>query len=159
MELVVDIVFLAVSVFLFGTTYTFRVANIESGGGPAFWPRILLGIIIVLEIVLIVLTYRKFKKGELKKEKDPEVINPQNLYIGIGAMALYILLINYLGFLISTILFMFAMMHFLQVKLRRNIIVSLVGSYIIAYVFVGLLMVPLPQGISVFGMLSSVLGL
>jgi hypothetical protein len=159
MELIVDLVFLAVSIFLFGTTYTFRVANIESGGGPAFWPRILLGVMIVLEIVLVIISYRKYKKGELKKEKDPEVVNPKNLYIGIGGMALYILLISYLGFLISTMLFMFIMMHILQVKLRRNIIVSVVGAYIISYVFVGLLMVPLPQGVSVFGMLSSVLGL
>lgn len=159
MELILDIATLAVSVFLFGYTYTFRTIAVASGGGAAFWPRILLGVIILLEIALIFFTAIKFKNGELKKERDPGRINPQNLYIGIGSMFAYIVLMNYVGFLISTVLFLLFLMYILKVPPLRNILTSVVGAYLIAIVFVSLLLVPLPEGVSIFRIISSTFGL
>lgn len=159
MYLILDVIILLVSIFLFGVTFTFSTINIESGGGGAFWPRILLGLIIVLEIGNIIYTYIKNKKGEIKVEKDPEIVYPQNLYTSVGLIVVFIILMNIIGFFLATVLYLFFMMLILKVKTVRNVIISLVGAYGISFVFVVLLMVPLPQGVSVFRTISSALGL
>jgi hypothetical protein len=159
MQLIVDFVLLAFSIFMFAVTFTYQVVNIESGGGGAFWPRILLGAMIILELINIPVTIKKLKRGELKREEDPELVNPQNLYISIAAMAVYIFVMKYLGFFVSTVLYSCYMMYVLKVKLVRNIIISVVSNYAMAYIFVVLLMVPLPQGVSIFGTISMLLGI
>ena len=159
MYLILDVIILLVSIFLFGVTFTFNTINIESGGGGAFWPRILLGLVIVLELGNIIYTYIKNKKGETKVEKDPEIVYPQNLYTSIGLIVGFIILMNMIGFFLATVLYLFFMMLILKVKNLRNVIISIVGAYGISFVFVVLLMVPLPQGISIFRTISSVLGL
>lgn len=158
MELIFDLVILGVSIILFGSTYAFTGLNIKTGGGPAFWPRVLLILIIALDIVLILFSYKKFKKGELKSKKDENAIYPNNLYITIGSLLAYIILMQYIGFLISTVLFIAFLMYILKVNRLRTILTSLISGYVITFVFAKLLMVPLPQGVSVFRIFSQVLG-
>ncbi|MGB4439125.1 MAG: tripartite tricarboxylate transporter TctB family protein [Sedimentibacter sp.] len=158
MELILHLVILAISLILFGFTFLFNGLNINTGGGPSFWPQILLVLIIVLELVVLVFTYKKYKNGELKRKKDESVIYPQNLYISIVSLTLYIVLMQYIGFLISTVIYLCFMMHILQVKLKTYLIISLLSGYIITFVFGNLLMVPLPQGISIFRIISQTLG-
>ncbi|MFB0919026.1 MAG: tripartite tricarboxylate transporter TctB family protein [Clostridiaceae bacterium] len=159
MYLILDVIILLVSIFLFGVTFTFNTINIESGGGGAFWPRILLGLVILLELGNIIYTYIKNKKGETRVEKDPEIVYPQNLYTSVGLIVGFIILMNMIGFFLATVLYLFFMMLILKVKNLRNVIISIVGAYGISFVFVVLLMVPLPQGISIFRTISSILGL
>lgn len=159
MELIVHIVILAISSILLALTFQFEGLNINTGGGPAFWPQILLSLIIVLELFVIAFTYKKYKNGELKKEKDESVIYPQNLYISVTALALYIVLMQFVGFLISSIIYLVFMMYILKVKLKTNLIVSILSGYLITFVFGNLLMVPLPRGSGIFRAIGSILGI
>lgn len=159
MELIVHIIILAISAIMLIFTFQFEGLNISTGGGPAFWPQILLSLIIILELLVIAFTYKKYKKGELKKEKGEGTIYPQNLYMSIASLTLYIILMKYIGFLISSTIFMIFMMYILKVKLKTNIIVSLLSGYVITFVFGNLLMVPLPRGMGVFRAIGSMLGI
>lgn len=159
MELIVHIIILAISAIMLLLTFQFKGLNISTGGGPAFWPQILLALVILLELFIIAFTYKKYKNGELKKEKDESVIYPQNLYISIIALTFYIILMQYIGFLISSTIYLIFMMYILKVKLKTNIIVSLLSGYIITFVFGNLLMVPLPRGIGIFRAIGNMLGI
>lgn len=80
---------------------------------------------------------------------------PQNFKIGFGLLVLYVFLIPYIGFAISTLLFFLAnmfMMGFRNVK--KLIPLSLLLTAIVVIVFPILLDIPLPRGVAVFNSIS-----
>lgn len=157
MELILHFVILAVSIILFAITYLFQGLSIETGGGPAFWPRILLILIIVLEVIVIFHTYKKVKNGKSNVKKDEDSIYPNNLYITILALTVYIIAMKYIGFFISTVAFLIFMMVVLKVKLKINLFVSIASGVAITFLFGNLLMVPLPAGMGIFRIISGIL--
>ena len=120
--------------------------------GPAFYPRFLLLLIIILSLSLILqslLVYGRGKKTE-KIAFDLWLKNYQPTLLSFFIFGLYVLLLPKLGFLLSTTLFVAALQWLLGEPLWRRLPGSAllgVGTSLIAYLAFELyLRVLLPRG-------------
>lgn len=154
---------LVVSVVMYIATYSFEALT-TTVVGPAFMPQIISVAIGVFSILIIVNGFRKVRH-EKKEETIPEPVvevhddemtpGEQDSYkpviMTLLLMVVYVILMPIVGFLITTILYIFLQMMILSHKTTRKIwlfaLVSIVSSIIIYYVFRNVFYVMLPTGI------------
>ena len=110
MEIVFLLILLGASVVFLGETYRYEVPSYDTSGGPAMFPRyvliILCATIILLLIQLIVKKQGKtFVFGELFR-------NERGVFL--AALLMYVLLLNPVGFLASTIVFLLFTVNYLS---------------------------------------------
>jgi putative tricarboxylic transport membrane protein len=128
--------------------------------GPDFWPKLAIGlmaIMCVFEIVKIALGARVEAQGiaeTLDQEDDAEegaVRFPGLLAGGIGLVLAYGLLVPVLGFLISTFAFLVAFMYLGRYRSHGPIwLAGLLGTLVLAVVFLKVVYVSLPRGVPPF---------
>lgn len=120
-------------------------ADFPTGVGetsPAFFPRVIVALIAVFAIAQIVKSIR------LDNEQTYEITKEKVITVGIaaGLVVAYVVTIPYFGFLIGTILFLIASMHFSGVeRVRKSVPVAFGLALALQYIFVGFLRVPLPD--------------
>ncbi|SFD87307.1 Tripartite tricarboxylate transporter TctB family protein [Lentibacillus persicus] len=147
-NLLVSAIVLIISIFVFISTF-----NIN--GGAAYFPfglSILLGL---LSIILMVnsLEFVKINKHYLKDnvtKRDNPFYGPSfKRALVAGLMStVYVVLFNYVGFIISTLLFIPSFFLFMQIKGYLKYIFITLGFIIFIYIiFVTILRVFLPAGI------------
>ncbi|PMC35945.1 tripartite tricarboxylate transporter TctB family protein [Bacillus sp. UMB0899] len=89
------------------------------------------------------------KEEEVVEEKKK--ISPLSVLGTVGLLALYITLLPYLGFLIMTTVYLFFQMYLLAAKTERNIpifiVISIITSVFIYYIFKYVFHLMLPAGI------------
>ena len=117
--------------------------------GPAFFPKFILAVILCLSILLI---YNSFRHQD--DSKIPGTKNDLSLFALVfiyGVMGAYIYLMQILGFLISSFLFLLTMQWFLSGCNNRHlgnmVLISIVSAFVVYYTFVNYLGVFLPRGI------------
>jgi len=139
-----------------GGLVLFLTRNFPSGqgnvqiSGPAFFPN-------VLAIVLIAVGLIEGLTGSIKDEgsfasigdiwrgmKKPEFVN---ILLLVGLFLFYIFFVEFLGFIITTFLFLFIVMWRLGVPWIKNIMYSAVFLVVIVLIFGKLFTVSLPSGI------------
>lgn len=111
--------------------------------GPALFPRILAGLLILFGVLLIAQVRRP-------PEGEALAVSPVAVAKGIGVLAAiagYIALANRLGFLLTASAMVLAMMLLLGVRVRTAVPVTIAGVLLTALLFERLLRVPLPQGV------------
>ena len=119
--------------------------------GPAFYPRFLLLLTLLLSLALVVQDVLAHLKQE-KKGKGAFInwLNHQSTLLSFAVFGAYVLLIPKLGYLLSTILFVTALQWLLGKPLWRRLPGSLsigIGTSLITYViFEKYLHVFLPRG-------------
>lgn len=119
--------------------------------GPAFYPRFLLLLTLLLSLALVVQDVLAHLKQE-KKEKGAFInwLNYQSTLLSFAVFGAYVLLIPKLGYLLSTILFVTALQWLLSKPLWRRLPGSLsigIGTSLITYmIFEKYLHVFLPRG-------------
>lgn len=119
--------------------------------GPAFYPRFLLLLTLLLSLALVVQDVLAHLKEE-KKEKGAFInrLNYQSTLLSFAVFGAYVLLIPKLGYLLSTILFVTALQWLLGKPLWRRLPGSLsigIGTSLITYmIFEKYLHVFLPRG-------------
>ena len=117
--------------------------------GPALFPRIIGGGMVVCSILLIVSGIRHRKSAPLAVFGDwvrsPALVT--NFVLVIAAALFYIFASDILGFpLISTIILLVLFMR-LGVRVLPSVLISIGVTFCIYQVFAGLLLVPLPLGL------------
>ena len=134
--------FFSVVIFLYSNQY--KVGNVTQYG-PNFFPQILSVIMLFLSLMLIV----NAVKG--KSEKDLESIDKTGFIrssITLGIAITYLIIMQFLGFFIATVLFLYVLMTFIGHKGKLVRIISCLGVTIVVYgIFYLFLKVPLPGGI------------
>lgn len=118
--------------------------------GADFFPRIMAIIMIILAVLLLITT---FYDKTLKNTKLSDIFNRSMKLpiVGILILTIYLLIMDYLGFIISTIVLNLVLLLIFKVKkLHYLILVPLLTTLIIYYVFSNFLMVPIPEGIFSF---------
>lgn len=119
--------------------------------GPAFYPRFLLLLTLLLSLALVVQDVLAHLKQE-KKEKGAFInwLNYQSTLLSFAVFGAYVLLLPQLGYLLSTILFVTALQWLLGKPLWRRLPGSLsigIGTSLMTYViFEKYLHVFLPRG-------------
>lgn len=108
------------------------------------FPRILsIGILILNTIQLI-----KVMTGKILERKRRDEIEPKKLLIILSASIVYILALQILGFLISSLIYLAVSMYFLRVKNKKLLLLVSIATVVIIYISFGtLLNVPIPKGI------------
>ena len=132
---------LSVAIYLFAGTYK---GSGVSTYGPNVFPQFLAVMLFITSILLIV----NAVKG--KSQTDLEGINFPGLIrtgITVGISIIYLVAMQFLGFLISTLIFLLVMIRYLGQKNKLTLIISSVSVSIIVYaIFKDFLKIPLPTG-------------
>lgn len=135
---------IGVSVYLYWITFSFPPPLQPKAPGPAFFPRLCLGAIIVFSLwILAEALLHKREEGETVRFKTKRFL------VAAGMVALYLLLLPRLGFLLTGFLYLSAALSMRMVNRLRALMLS-AGLVVALYLlFDVLLNISLP-GFSVF---------
>ena len=112
----------------------------DFGPGPGFFPTWLSGILLVLSLVYL---YQSVRSSTHDGDPMPSRKAQKKILIILGCMALYLILLPYLGFVLSSTVFLFLLL-FKGYKWYTNLLISVAASLILFVVFDQLLGVQLP---------------
>jgi hypothetical protein len=145
--------FLALSVFIYAVSYTIKLVKADSLG-PQFFPRLVSFIMAQLAVYLIAVNALRLRRNREKTEKKIFKLNIPLIVTSVLLVA-YGLLINSLGFIVTTMLYLFVQIYMLLplecLKKRSYMIitacVSLLTPVFIYYLFYMAFNIFLPVGI------------
>ncbi len=156
--------FISIGFLVFGAYFLVISLQLESRPNveinPGAWPAFLTLMMIVLGIVLLI---RSMKAQPVVVEEEEEsdllaegeLVYPKNFIYLIIVLALYIICLNYLGFIISTILVLFVTTAFFGMKKwSSRIVTSVVATAGFILLFPILLQAPFPRGVGIFRTIS-----
>lgn len=127
--------------------------------GPDFWPRTVIGLMAaacLFEIVKILLGLKVEARGvadalESEEAEEAETKYPWLLVGGIALVTLYAFVVDYLGFLLSTFLFLAAFMYLGRCRHHRTVWLTSAGITVAAAIlFMRITYVSLPRGVPPF---------
>jgi len=135
-------IYLGLGFLVFGVV-TWIVAGYEATGytyrsiSPAFFPRLLAGLISLLGIILFIQSRRK---GKLVEKDEGVFTIESSVFRRIILITLisffYVFVMQYIGYILSTFLFLFFVMkYFYKVALRTNLIISIALPIILNVAF------------------------
>lgn len=150
-----------VAAIMFTMTFSFEeFAGSSVGVGVEFMPRVIAVLMLITAGAIIISAYRNRGKqlkvidgetGLEVEEEDPNSKNYKKLGISLGAMIIYALLTQFIGFLLASILYLITQMFILSDNDKKKLIVigiiSIVMSVIVYFIFRNVFYVMLPQGI------------
>lgn len=151
-ELILNVAILAFSIFCYwfvgATTPPSSMPGIMSA---ADWPRlILIGLVIALSINIVKLL-RESKKNAGAEAKKWRELFPPRFIVAFVILVAYSIILEYLGFLPSTFLFVMAFSALIGLrKISHLVLGALCSSVAIYVIFQILLQVLLPRGMGVF---------
>jgi putative tricarboxylic transport membrane protein len=156
-EVVPELVVLAAAIYLFVLAGDFSSRQQPGQLGPAFWPRLAaigLAIALVVRIVQCVREHRRpvvrrvGEFDEIEGEKAP--VNRRSAAIGMGLALGYVIATMYLGYMLATMAFIGAFVWLGGQRRWPVPVVAIVGGLALTYLFVGVVYVSVPTGVSVF---------
>ncbi|MDU1911202.1 tripartite tricarboxylate transporter TctB family protein [Fusobacterium sp.] len=143
LETIFSVFLCIVSAFIFYSSTQFNMAFIgDSGLGPDFFPKIIAIILFILSGILFA--------GSIKNKDKKSIYNSNMRYtfMVIFAFAIYIFLIDRIGYLISTIIFAFVIITILKSKSKiLNIIFAIIFPAALYLLFTYAFKVSLPTGL------------
>lgn len=139
--------------FMLNTTRPFR----GTGLGPAAWPRVMLALIAVCAAIWLVQELLAWRRGRVAAAAAPigEVYSYAKAAVGLVMIVAYGWLLPVIGFPITTAAFI-ALWCILG-GVRRPLAViplSLVGTGVLLWIFMGLALMPLSRGQGIFDRIS-----
>ncbi|MCM3571382.1 tripartite tricarboxylate transporter TctB family protein [Neobacillus mesonae] len=141
---------LLLGIGMYLTTFSFKELT-SSKIGPAFMPQIISIFICIVSVFIIVNGFKRLKFLNESKEEQVEKPAYFPVVLSLVLMIGYLILMPSLGFLMTTTLYLFFQMYLLANKSTRKIpvliIISIVSSVVIYYIFHSLFYVMLPSGI------------
>ena len=153
MDLIFSIVLLLGSIYLFFLVGAESPAASATELGAAFWPRIILVLLMIL-VVVNILNYIKTAKAEGKSlvaNVDMAAFFKSKLFIGIIIVFVMALVLPYIGFIPACFLFLMAYGMLLGDKKNPVAVIrSLILTLIIYAIFQGALDIMLARGIGPF---------
>ena len=139
------IVILLLGVCIWVMTGKFAHIGGEGGFGPAFYIKFLL---IFLLVLIAIQFYRTIKEKE--EQGNFELKTLKTPAITVGILVIYILLLNLIGFLIASLIFVFVCMRVFHAKLLSSIVVTVSVVFFTYGLFRYVFRVLLPVG-TIFG--------
>ncbi|WP_077619429.1 tripartite tricarboxylate transporter TctB family protein [Bacillus sinesaloumensis] len=146
--------------FFLSVTPTIKITNASFAVGPRSWPYILLTLMLIMGAYGIIKTFVKSKISKAtetieKEEPGRKVFNLSIPMLSLVTVIIYVVLLNFVGFIISTILFLYGISFLLGAKKQvGTIIFSIITTVVFVVLFSVLLQIPLPRGTGIFRELS-----
>ena len=157
-NLIVGIALFSLSLLFLLTMHNFVSGGFETEIGSFFFPKFVITIILILSAILVIIGFLKvikkdfavtYKSEEQKiyEEMSASEENPLNILIYVFLLFQYVLLLYFVGFLLSTPFIIFFVMLILRGrKLKILISISIIVSFVIYYLCFYLMRVMLPTG-------------
>jgi putative tricarboxylic transport membrane protein len=117
--------------------------------GPALFPGLIASGLCVGGLIMLVRGWRA-RASSPWLAMDDWVRSPRHvlaLLVLLGSVLFYILVSQWLGFLLSAVLILTVLFRVLQLPLARALLIAVVATLVIHFAFYKLLRVPLPWGI------------
>jgi len=135
---------LGVSTFLYSRTFPTLPDGVI---GPGLFPMVISGVMTILGLYLVLCSL-KLRKSVAETKNIPHSkfelkLKMKGLIVPLAVLA-YILLVEQLGFLMTTWALNFILFLIFKVKLIKAVLISVVATLTIYYLFAILLSVPLP---------------
>jgi putative tricarboxylic transport membrane protein len=115
--------------------------------GPALFPSVLAVLFIFCGIGLIIQGVRQREKMLKFDLGTVSAAGWINIAFVLGTVACYILLAEYVGFLIFSFVILLILMKWLRVKTLHSLVMSIAVTLAIYLLFAKVLLVPLPWGL------------
>ncbi|MBQ2062881.1 MAG: tripartite tricarboxylate transporter TctB family protein [Oscillospiraceae bacterium] len=148
---IISAVMIAIAGYVFYETSKYQFAEGAVGQkNPAMWPRFLAILLIILSVLLIIETIFKKQTEEEKKTKviDWGSAGMKKVYLMVGIVALFVLLMQVIGMLLALLVCLPLMMLLMGCKNKLMLIIYPLGLVGFCYVFFELIMtVTLPPPI------------
>lgn len=158
--------FVIIAFFVFMLYDSFKLHKIQRFGdvGSGFWPILALSAAIILSIALLISNLKKYQgrkkqpSGEASTSPAAEIdLKNRRKKFVLSAICLlgYILIMPYIGFILATIVYVFAFI--LALEERRNLVLALspfLLTALIVIVFAKFIGMPLPRGVDFFAAFS-----
>jgi len=141
-ETVIALVMIFISIIIYLLTLNFEAGKLSGSVGPSSIPRLWSIILAAFSIRLI---FKNFRNPQIESDEKRNSVKTIGL---IFLMATYLLIMNYLGYYISTGLFLILGMIWMNFK-NYLVIALTTGGFLLMsyYVIQTLLQVPLPEGL------------
>lgn len=151
-----ELVFLALLMILggvfFGISFDFKTSALDTSGGAAFWPRIVIAFLMVFLVIRVIEVFREKEKKEFA---FIELFQGPRLFF-LLSLTCYIALFQYLGYVVSTTLFLLVTVNVFYKITRDNfgslraIIIrntaAVAFSVVFYFFFVKVIHIMLPSG-------------
>lgn len=146
--------------FLFMLIHAFRLHEIRRFGevGSGFWPLLVLSSAVILSLVLWMKEWR-LKRGErverLEEKEVPSGEGRLKVFLSILCLLFYVMVMPFIGFILSTLLFIFPFIFILGERRKWILVLSpLLVTGLIVLVFGKFIAMPLPKGMGFFAAFS-----
>ena len=133
---------------IYAVSYGLAGKSSEGSVGPGFLP-LLTGLAIMLLSAILVLSTLKEKSGPQVKERFfPEDISRKKILMAFAGLISYGLILEYVGYILATLLFMIFMLKFMELQNRLRVALgSVVTATSFYLLFEVILKSQLPKGI------------
>ena len=130
--------------------------------GSGFWPMLFLGVSILLSLSWLVSSLATFFKatGEVVEGPTPEMIaeawtRRKKVALSIVCIFVYIVVMPWIGFILSSLLFVLAFALALEERRKLVLIISpFLVTAITILVFAKFITIPFPKGVGIFAAFS-----
>ena len=138
--------FLTIGLFILEAFYFLLIKQLPPKA--ARYPYFVLGLMVFLTLLLAINTFLiKPKNTEENKEEDQFKGNLYGqFFLVIALSAVYVILIDIIGFFVTTAIYLFVTMLALKSNIKWSIVVSILFPIFLYLIFVSLLKVPVPRG-------------
>ncbi|OFO26531.1 hypothetical protein HMPREF3051_10665 [Fusobacterium sp. HMSC064B11] len=138
--------FLTIGLFILEAFYFLLIKQLPPKA--ARYPYFVLGLMVFLTLLLAINTFIiKPKNAEEDKEEDQFKGNLYGQFFLIMALsAIYVILIDIIGFFVTTAIYLFVTMVTLKSNIKWSIVVSILFPVFLYLIFVSFLKVPVPKG-------------
>jgi putative tricarboxylic transport membrane protein len=156
-ELAVDVAILLAAAYLFYVAGNFEYQERPGQLGPDFWPRMAAVGLSIAVLVRIVQTIRDRNRPIVRvksefdeyQQEEAETHWP-SFALALGLVVGYVSATMFLGYMISTALFLGAYIWFGGQRRWYVTLVAAAGGLLFSYIFVGVVYVSLPTGVGIF---------
>ena len=154
-EGVFDVLLLAFSAVMFRYSYFIRgLSSATDKAGPSLMPKLVFGAMTVLSLILCLGFVSKWKRFSAQAKSGAPAAGESALWrcvISIGGIAMFVALVNKLGFWLSSMMYLYLEIMLLSPKGRKRpllwLILTVVFCSAVYYLFRYQVHVKLPKGI------------
>ena len=138
--------FLTIGLFILEAFYFLLIKQLPPKA--ARYPYFVLGLMVFLTLLLAINTFLiKPKNTEENKEEDQFKGNLYGqFFLVIALSTVYVILIDIIGFFVTTAIYLFVTMVALKSSVKWSIVVSILFPIFLYLIFVSFLKVPVPRG-------------
>lgn len=153
MDLIFSILLIVFSIYCFILVGNESPAATPTELGAAFWPRIILALMIILLVVNTINVIKKMKSenGKIAIHIDFKGFIKSKLFVGMILVATMAIIMQYIGFIPSCFLFLSSYGYLLgEKRIPKLLLFSIVITFVLYIIFQGALDIMLARGVGVF---------